>query len=78
VGAIYNGTVIKIMNFGAFIEILPGVEGLCHVSNISKDRVANVTDVLTEGQKVVVLVKDVDSKTGKIALSMKDVEQPAK
>jgi len=74
-GEIYEGTVVKLMPFGAFVEILPGVDGLVHVSNISKERVNKVEDVLSEGMKVMVLVREIDRKTGKIGLSMKDVEQ---
>jgi polyribonucleotide nucleotidyltransferase len=75
IGALYKARVVKIMNFGAFCEILPGVEGLVHISNISKERVGAVEDVLVEGQYVMVVVKDVDPKTGKISLSMKDADQ---
>jgi polyribonucleotide nucleotidyltransferase len=75
IGALYKARVVKIMNFGAFCEILPGVEGLVHISNISKERVGAVEDVLVEGQMVMVVVKDVDPKTGKISLSMKDADQ---
>ncbi|NKI35890.1 polyribonucleotide nucleotidyltransferase [Wenzhouxiangella sp. XN79A] len=74
VGTIYEGTVQKIMNFGAFVQILPGKDGLVHISQISNDRVENVTDELSEGQKVKVKVLEVD-KQGRIRLSMKDVEQ---
>ncbi len=71
VGTIYMGKVIKIMNFGAFVEIFKGKEGLVHVSNISKERVNKVEDVLKEGQEVLVKVMEID-KQGKINLSMKD------
>jgi len=74
VGKIYEGTVQKIMNFGAFVQILPGKDGLVHISQISDDRVENVTDELAEGQKVRVKVLEVD-KQGRIRLSMKSVEQ---
>ncbi|HRU40030.1 MAG TPA: S1 RNA-binding domain-containing protein, partial [Candidatus Goldiibacteriota bacterium] len=75
VGAIYEGEVVKIMPFGAFVNIMPGTDGLVHISQISDKRVANVEDVLKEGQWVRVLVKDVDPKTGKISLTMKEVDQ---
>jgi len=74
VGKIYEGTVAKIMNFGAFVQILPGKDGLVHISQISDQRVENVTDELSEGQKVRVKVLEVD-KQGRIRLSMKDVDQ---
>lgn len=74
-GEIYEGEVVKLMPFGAFVNIMPGCDGLVHVSAISTSRVERVEDVLKEGQKVKVLVKDIDRKTGKISLSMKDVQQ---
>ena len=74
VGKIYEGKVAKIMNFGAFVQILPGKDGLVHISQISDQRVENVTDELSEGQKVRVKVLEVD-KQGRIRLSMKDVDQ---
>jgi polyribonucleotide nucleotidyltransferase len=74
VGKIYEGKVAKIMNFGAFVQILPGKDGLVHISQISDQRVENVTDELAEGQKVRVKVLEVD-KQGRIRLSMKDVDQ---
>ncbi|MDT8439293.1 MAG: S1 RNA-binding domain-containing protein, partial [Wenzhouxiangellaceae bacterium] len=76
VGKIYEGKVAKIMNFGAFVQILPGKDGLVHISQISDERVENVTDALTEGQTVRVKVLEVD-KQGRIRLSMKSVDQPA-
>lgn len=72
VGAIYEGTVTKIMNFGAFVTILPGKDGLVHISQISDERVENVSDALTEGDKVRVQVLEVD-KQGRIRLSMKSL-----
>ena len=74
VGKVYEGTVQKIMNFGAFVQILPGKDGLVHISQISDERVENVTDELAEGQKVRVKVLEVD-KQGRIRLSMKAVDQ---
>ena len=74
VGAIYEGTVTKIMNFGAFVTILPGKDGLVHISQISDKRVENVTDELTEGDKVKVKVLEVD-KQGRIRLSMKALNE---
>jgi polyribonucleotide nucleotidyltransferase len=74
VGAIYEGTVTKIMNFGAFVTILPGKDGLVHISQISDQRVENVTDELAEGDKVKVKVLEVD-KQGRIRLSMKALKE---
>ncbi len=71
VGKIYRGTVKKIVDFGAFVEILPGTEGLLHISQIAKERIAKVTDVLREGDEVMVKVLEVD-KSGKIRLSRKE------
>jgi polyribonucleotide nucleotidyltransferase len=71
VGKIYRGTVKKIVDFGAFVEILPGTEGLLHISQIAKERINKVTDVLKEGDEVMVKVLEMD-KQGKIRLSRKD------
>ncbi len=71
VGKIYQGTVKKIVDFGAFVEILPGTEGLLHISQIAKERIAKVTDVLQEGDEVMVKVLEID-KSGKIRLSRKE------
>ncbi|MEM7259170.1 MAG: polyribonucleotide nucleotidyltransferase, partial [Pseudomonadota bacterium] len=79
VGTIYEGKVQKIMDFGAFVNILPGKDGLVHISQISEERVQNVSDELSEGQTVRVKVLEVD-KQGRIRLSMKAVladESPA-
>lgn len=73
-GTVYTGTVVRIVEFGAFVNILPGTDGLLHISQISNERIANVADVLTEGQKVQVQVQDVDQR-GRIKLSMKDIPQ---
>jgi polyribonucleotide nucleotidyltransferase len=66
--------VIRIVEFGAFVNILPGTDGLLHISQISNERIANVADVLKEGQEVKVQVADVDNR-GRIKLTMKDIEQ---
>lgn len=71
VGVIYNGTVKRIMDFGAFVEILPGKEGLCHISKLSRQRVNKVTDVLHEGQQIPVKLLEVD-KMGRLNLSYID------
>ncbi|MEK6581555.1 MAG: S1 RNA-binding domain-containing protein, partial [Nitrospirota bacterium] len=60
-----------IVDFGAFVEIMPGTEGLLHISQIDEKRIAKVTDVLTEGEEVLVKVIEMD-RTGKIRLSRKD------
>lgn len=70
-GEMYEGTVKRIADFGAFVEILPGKEGLVHISKISASRIKNVRDVLNEGDAVTVRVIGVD-RQGKISLSMKD------
>ena len=67
----FIGTVKKIVDFGAFVEILPGTEGLLHISQIAKERIAKVTDVLQEGDEVKVKVLEID-KSGKIRLSRKE------
>ena len=69
---IYKGKVVKLMDFGAFVNILPGRDGLVHISQISEERVDNVSDHLTEGDTVEVKVLEVD-KQGRIRLSMKEV-----
>jgi polyribonucleotide nucleotidyltransferase len=74
VGKIYKGTVRRIADFGAFVEILPGTDGLLHVSQISEERVNRVTDVLAEGDEVYVKVLEVD-RQGKIRLSRKEAIQ---
>jgi polyribonucleotide nucleotidyltransferase len=68
VGGLYLGTVKKIMDFGAFIEIKPGQEGLCHISELEEGRVNKVTDILNEGDEVMVKVLDID-RQGKVKLS---------
>jgi polyribonucleotide nucleotidyltransferase len=70
-GKLYMGTVKKIMEFGAFVEIFPGTDGLVHISELDKERVKNVTDILKEGDKVLVKCIGID-KQGKIKLSRKE------
>ena len=72
VGKIYEGKVAKLMDFGAFVTILPGKDGLVHVSQISEERVEKVSDELTEGETIKVKVLEID-KQGRIRLSMKAV-----
>ncbi len=77
VGTIYQGKVVRIVDFGAFVNVLPGKDGLVHISQISEERVNAVSDVLKEGQEVTVKVLEVD-RQGRVRLSMKEaVEKPA-
>jgi polyribonucleotide nucleotidyltransferase len=73
VGRIYRGTVRKIVDFGAFVEIFPGTDGLLHISQLSNERVRRVEDVLHEGDEINVKVLDVD-RSGKIRLSMREAQ----
>ena len=75
VGEIYQGKVMRIANFGAFVELLPGKEGLVHISKLSHDRVAKVEDVVKVGDEITVKVTDIDEQ-GRINLSRKDVLPP--
>ncbi|MBS3805409.1 MAG: polyribonucleotide nucleotidyltransferase [Oleiphilaceae bacterium] len=77
VGAIYKGRVERVVDFGAFVNILPGKDGLVHISQISDKRVENVSDELSEGQEVLVKVLDVDAR-GRVKLSMKEVKEGEK
>jgi polyribonucleotide nucleotidyltransferase len=74
VGKIYDGRVAKLMDFGAFVTILPGKDGLVHISQISEERVENVSDKLSEGDSIKVKVLEVD-RQGRIRLSMKAVNE---
>ncbi|MGB4768590.1 MAG: polyribonucleotide nucleotidyltransferase [Candidatus Saccharimonas sp.] len=74
VGKIYDGTVVTIKDFGAFVNIMPGTDGMIHISQLSDQRVDQVTDVLKEGQKVKVLLTGIDER-GRLSLTMKGVEQ---
>lgn len=71
IGEVYNGIVKRIADFGAFVEILPGVDGLVHISQLAEEKVRRVTDVVNEGDQVPVKVLDID-RQGKIRLSRKD------
>ena len=71
-GEVYMGKVTKLFAFGALVEVLPGKEGMLHISKISNERVANVEDVLKVGQEILVKVVDVDRDAGKFGLSAKD------
>lgn len=74
VGEVYEGQVVKIMEFGALVSILPGKQGLVHISQIARERIANVGDKLAEGQVVRVKVLEID-RQGRIRLSMKEIEE---
>ncbi len=73
VGKVYLGMVKKIMDFGAFVEIFPGTDGLVHISHLAPYRVKNVEEILKEGDEVIVKVIEVD-RQGRIRLTRKDVE----
>ena len=73
VGKIYEGKVVRLMEFGAFVTILPGKDGLVHISQISEERVEKVSDKLSEGDDVKVKVLEVD-RQGRVRLSMKEVD----
>ena len=71
IGRIYLGTVKKIMDFGAFVEILPNMDGLVHISQLAVHRVESVSDEVAEGEKILVKVLEID-RQGKIRLSRKE------
>ena len=73
-GKLYKGKVARIVDFGAFVTILPGKDGLVHISQIAKERVENVTDHLKEGEEVVVKCTDLDAR-GRIKLSIKEISE---
>ncbi|NMP17438.1 MULTISPECIES: polyribonucleotide nucleotidyltransferase [unclassified Thalassotalea] len=73
VGKLYTGKVVRIVDFGAFVNVLPGKDGLVHISQIAEERVNNVSDHLSEGQEVTVKVLEVD-RQGRVRLSMKEVD----
>ena len=74
VGSVYEGKVVRLMDFGAFVNVLPGKDGLVHISQISQERVERVSDKLSEGDRVRVKVLEVD-KQGRIRLSMKALDE---
>ncbi|MBB1558885.1 polyribonucleotide nucleotidyltransferase [Candidatus Saccharibacteria bacterium] len=74
VGKIYQGKVVSIKDFGAFVNILPGIDGMLHISQLSDKRVGKVTDVLKEGQTVRVKLTEIDNR-GRLSLTMKGIEQ---
>lgn len=73
VGKIYEGTVVSIKDFGAFINIMPGIDGMVHISKLADTRVEKVTDILKEGQKVRVKLMEIDDR-GRLSLSLKDAQ----
>lgn len=74
VGKIYEGKVVSIKDFGAFVNIMPGIDGMLHISQLSDKRVGKVTDVLKEGQTVRVKLTEIDNR-GRLSLTMKGIEQ---
>ena len=72
IGRIYEGRVVRIMDFGAFVSLLPGKDGLVHISQICNEHISDVRDKLSEGEQVRVKVLNIDQQ-GRIRLSMKDV-----
>lgn len=74
VGQTYTGTVVKVMEFGAFVEVMPGKDGLVHISQLANRRVEKVTDIVSEGDEVRVKLTEIDDK-GRLNLTMKDVPQ---
>jgi len=77
IGKIYRGKVKKIMDFGAFVEIMPGTDGLVHISQLADQRVKSVSDVLKEGEEVMVKVLEID-KQGRVKLSRREALREAK
>ena len=73
VGTVYEGKVVSIKDFGAFINIMPGIDGMVHISELSNERVAQVTDVLSEGQIVKAKLIGIDDR-GRLSLSLKNIE----
>jgi polyribonucleotide nucleotidyltransferase len=77
IGKIYRGKVKKITDFGAFVEILPGTDGLVHISQIAEQRIKSVADVLKEGEEIMVKVLEID-KQGRVKLSRREALREAK
>ncbi|MCY3853433.1 MAG: S1 RNA-binding domain-containing protein [Gammaproteobacteria bacterium] len=75
IGQVYTGKVVKIVNFGAFVNLKPGKDGLVHISQIAEYRIESVEAELSEGQTVNVKVLDVDEQ-GRVKLTMKEVQPP--
>ena len=77
VGDVVNAKIVKLMTFGAFAEIIPGIDGLIHISQIADRRIAKPEDVLSEGQEVQVKITDVNAETKRISLSIRALLEPA-
>jgi len=77
VGEIYEGTVVKIMDFGAFVQLMPGTDGLVHISQLANRRVNKVSDIVKEGDRIKVKVLEIN-RDGKIRLSHKAVLEEEK
>ncbi len=77
IGKIYEGTVVKIMDFGAFVQIMPGTDGLVHISQLANRRVNKVSDIVKEGDRIKVKVLEIN-RDGKIRLSHKAVLEEEK
>jgi polyribonucleotide nucleotidyltransferase len=77
IGKLYNGKVARIVDFGAFVTVLPSKDGLVHISQIANERVENVSEYLKEGQDVLVKCTDVDAR-GRIKLSIKEITEEEK
>ena len=75
IGAVYTGKVTRIMNFGAFVELVPGKDALVHISELSDERVPSVEDVVTVGQELTVLVTEIDNM-GRVNASRKALLRP--
>lgn len=78
IGDILEGKVMKFLNFGAFVELFPGIEGLVHINEITEEHIAKPSDVLTIGQKVKVKILDVDKNNKRVSLTIKDAEEKSK
>ncbi|MBO7185010.1 MAG: S1 RNA-binding domain-containing protein, partial [Oscillospiraceae bacterium] len=77
IGDVVDAKIVKLMTFGAFAEILPGVDGLIHISQIANKRIGKPEDVLAEGQDVQVKITDVDAENKRISLSIRALLAPA-
>ena len=73
IGEVYEGEVVKILDFGAFVQLTPNKDGLVHISEIKKERIDKVSDHLEVGQTVKVKLIKIDDRTGKLSLSIKSV-----
>ncbi len=78
IGDVLDGKVVNLLNFGAFVELFPGVEGLVHINEITEENIAKPSDVLKLGQKVKVKVLDVNKENKRISLTIKDAEEKSK